>query len=251
MRCLARLYCITAALLLALLPPLPAAAEDGGGLRVLLNHAPPYRIVSRDHGVPRHSGIYVDIAEAAAKRAGLKLAFIEVPYARAFAMMENGEGDMMLGPNRTAERERYLLYLEPALPAEPKAFVIRRNGGPAIADHAALRGLRIAILRGARHSARFDGDGALDRIPVVSYEEALRMLQGGRVDTAIMPELRARWLLRGQIGLNLAAHQEPGEPSHIVLSRRGNGRDAAAALSLALRQMQQAGEIARILALYS
>lgn len=250
MRCLARLSCITAALL-ALLPPLPAAAEDGGDLRVLLNHAPPYRIISRDHAAPRYSGIYVDIAAAAAERAGLSLDFTEVPYARAFAMMENGEGDMMLGPNRTAERERYLLYLEPALPSEPKAFVIRSSGGPAIADHDGLRGLRIATLRGASHSARFDGDAALDRIPVVSYEEALRMLQGGRVDTAIMPELRARWLLRGQTGLGLASHHEPGEPSYIVLSRQSAGRDAATALSRALQQMQQAGEIARILALYS
>src|SRR3546814_12851251 len=96
---------------------------------------------------------------------------MQVPYARAFAMMQNGEGDLMLGPNRTPEREAYLLYLEPALPAEPKVFVVRQNG-PVIARRDDLRGLRIATLRGAHYTTDFDGDAALVRVPGVGYATA-------------------------------------------------------------------------------
>ncbi|MFC3675268.1 substrate-binding periplasmic protein [Ferrovibrio xuzhouensis] len=194
-------------LCLALLPQRLLAA-DGPVLQVLLNDAPPYRIIDDSTRPPRYSGIYVDIARTAAARAGVRLDFMQVPYARAFAMMQNGEGDLMLGPNRTPEREAYLLYLDPALPAEPKVFVVRQNG-PVIARRDDLRGLRIATLRGAHYTADFDGDAALVRVPVVDYETALRMLGGGRVETAIMPEMRARWLLREQPGLRLAGYRIP------------------------------------------
>lgn len=219
-------------------------------LHVLLNEAPPYRIVTHRNGAPEFSGIYVDIARAMAARAGVELSFEPVPYARAFAMMQNGEGDLMLGPNRTTERAAYLRYLEPALPAEAKVFVVR-PGGAQVARHDDLRGLRIATLRGAHYATDFDADTTLNRVPVVDYETALRMLDGGRVDAAIMPEMRARWLLREQPGLRLAAWRIPGEPSYIVMAQRSPHLALADTLEAALRQVQAAGEFARILALYS
>src|SRR3546814_6799903 len=65
------------------------------------------------------------------------------------------------------------LFRSPALPAEPKVFVVRQNG-PVIAHRDDLRGLRIATLRGAHYTADFDGDAALVRVPVVDYETAPR-----------------------------------------------------------------------------
>src|SRR3546814_7218471 len=85
--------------------------------------APPYRIIDGSTRPPRDSSIYVVIARTAAARAGVRLDFIQVPYAGAFAMMQNGDGDLMLGPNRTPEREAYLLYLDPALPEIGRAHV--------------------------------------------------------------------------------------------------------------------------------
>jgi polar amino acid transport system substrate-binding protein len=237
-------------LCLALLPPRLLAAEGPVSLHVPINEAPPYRIIAHKSGAVEFSGIYVDIARAMAARAGAALSFEPVPYARAFAMMQNGEGDLMLGPNRTPAREAYLHYLEPALPAEPKAFVLRA-ASPDIADYDSLRGLRIATLRGAHYTAAFDADGSLVRVPVVDYETALRMLEGGRVDTAIMPEMRARWMLRGQAGLRLAAFRIPGDLSYIAMARRSPHISLAPQFEAALRQMRDAGEIARILALYS
>src|SRR3546814_1419285 len=72
-------------LCLALLPQRLLAA-DGPVLQVLLNDAPPYRIIDDSTRPPRYSGIYVDIARTAAARAGVRLDFMQVPYARAFAM---------------------------------------------------------------------------------------------------------------------------------------------------------------------
>lgn len=219
--------------------------------RVLINDAPPYRIVSRALGDEGHSGIYVDILRALAVETGLRPHFIEAPFARGFPMMQAGAADIMLGPNRTPEREAYLLYLDPPLPAERKIFITRPQG-PRIARYEDLRGLRIAVLRGARYASRFDGDATLEKIPVADYDAALRLLGGDRVDAAIMPEQQARWLLRWQqLNWPLSPYRIEGSPSYIVLSRASPLVTRAAELEAALRRLQEKGEIARILLLYS
>lgn len=238
---------------LCLLPALPVAAfaQVMPEARVLINDAPPYRIVApAGGGRNSYTGIYVDILRAAAAEAGIGLRFIETPYARGFAMMEAGDADIMLGPNRTPEREAYLLYLDPALPAEPKAVVLRPGALP-VATYDDLRGLRIAVLRGARYFPRFDADETMTRIPTGDYESALRLLSGDRADAVIIPELQARWLLR-RLGANLqfAEFRAPGEPSHIVLARNSPLPGIAGRLEAALRRLQRDGEIARILKLY-
>ncbi len=219
--------------------------------RVLINDAPPYRIISRARGDDGHSGIYVDILRALAAETGLTLRFIEAPFARGFPMMQAGEADIMLGPNRTPERERYLLYLDPPLPAEPKVFITRPQG-PRITRHEDLRGLRIAVLRGARYASRFDGDAALEKVPVGDYDSALRLLGGERVDAVIMPEQQARWLLRWQqLNWPLSPYRIEGQPSYIAISRYSALAARADMLQAALRRLQEKGEIARILQLYS
>lgn len=229
-------------------PPVQATSSEA---RVLINDAPPYRIVSRALGDEGHSGIYVDILRALAAETGLRPHFIEAPFARGFPMMRAGEADIMLGPNRTPEREAYLLYLDPPLPAERKIFITRPQG-PRIARYEDLRGLRIAVLRGARYASRFDGNATLEKIPVADYDAALRLLGGERVDAAIMPEQQARWLLRWQqLNWPLSPYRIEGSPSYIVLSRASPLVTRAAELEAALRRLQDKGEIARILQLYS
>ncbi len=240
--------------LLAPAASLPARAQTTAApdaARVLISDAPPYRIVSRVAGKPVYSGIYVDILRAVAAEAGLALDFIETPYVRGFPMMRGGEADIMMGPNRTPEREKYLLYLDPPLPAEPKAFVTRAQG-PRITRYEDLRGLRIATLRGARYADRFDADATLEKVPAADYDAALRLLGGERVDAVIMPEQQARWLLRWQqLNWPLAPYRIEGQPSYLVLARSSPLVARAAELAAILRRLQERGEVERILQLYS
>lgn len=232
-------------LLFGMLAAFGAAAAERN--RVLINHAPPYRIAE---GGPI-GGLYVEIYRAAAARAGLPPPdFQAVPLARAFRMMEAGEGDVMLGPNRTAEREAYLIFLDEPLDAEPKALVI----GAAAADIASydqLRGLRVGVLRGANYFQPFDSDAAIGKEVLTAYEQGLRMVAGGRVDAVIVPERQAVWLLRAEnLPLRLATFRAPGTPSHIVIARRSPLITRRAGLEAALRSLRQDGTLDAILARY-
>ena len=90
------------AVISALAAPAMAGAD---AVTVVVNHAPPYRIVKRQSGQFEISGKYVDFAREMARRAALTLEFKVVPFQRALKMMEEGRAALMLGPNRTAERE--------------------------------------------------------------------------------------------------------------------------------------------------
>jgi len=219
-------------------------------VRVLINDAPPYRIVQTTDGVSVYSGIYVDILRLVAEQAGLQLEFSELPFARAFRVMEAGGADVMLGPNRSAEREAYLQYLEPPLPREPKIFLQYRLTSP-IRAYDDLSGRSIAVLRGARYFDRFDADTTLNRMPVDDYVSALRLVTMGRVDTVVIPELQALWLLR-QTGLPLqiAPYRERGRDSYIVLSRASPLMAQRARIEAALRRVLAGEGLRRILQRY-
>ena len=218
--------------------------------RVLINDAPPYRIVGAANGMPQYSGIYIDILRQVAAETGLQLEFRELPFARAFRVMQEGGADIMLGPNRSVERETYLRYLEPPLPQEPKIFLQVRTAAP-IKRYEDLRGRQIAILRGASYFDRFDADPDLVRVPVDDYTAALRLTTVGRVDATIMPELQALWLLR-QTGFQLqpAPYRVPGRNSYIVVARKSPLLLEVPRMEAALRRIVANGAVRRILQHY-
>lgn len=239
--------CRIALAALLLCAALPARGEIA---RVLINDAPPYRIVASANGGPYYTGIYIDILRQIADEVGLTLEFVDLPFARAFRAMQAGDGDIMLGPNRSPERETYLSYLDPPLPREPKVFVQQRRADP-VRRYEDLAGKRIGVLRGATYFDRFDADAALVKQPFDDYTAALRLVAVGRIDMAAMPELQALWLLR-QTGFSLvlSPYRVPGRDSYIVLSRRSALLAKASALEAALRRLQQEGRIDRILQRY-
>ena len=209
--------------------PLEAAA-----LRIAVNDAPPYRIVNP----PFFGGYYIELIQAAGKLAGLELQFIGVPLKRAFQMLENGEADLILGPNRTPEREQFLLFLDNAsFPAEDKVFIVAR---PEMVIHALsdLQGKRIDVLAGAAYHPDIDRAGLLNKHELNSYSQGLQRLLRNRSDLVIIPEAQADYLLRE---LKLSLIKSPfhlrGTPSYLAWSRRTYDAPTALKLATGLQQV--------------
>lgn len=217
---------------------------------VAINHAPPYRIVQEGEEGSAHSGFYVDIMREAATRAGIDLEFKVVPFKRALVLLERGEADIMLGPNRTVEREAYLDYLDVEISREAKVFYLREDE-PDIVDYADLAGRRIAVLRGAKYFDQFDSDEDLEKVKLASYATAIRVVEGGRVDALIMPELQGDYLLKehGQ-PLRKSTYSVPGRPSYIAVSKRSPLQESRESLLRALRSMDEDGTTAAIISRY-
>ena len=200
---------------LFLVIPLVSAAEDNLSVTVGINHAPPYRVVT-DEGV---SGLYVEVFNEIAQRIGWKVGYVEAPFRRLLRMMEEGYIDIMLGPLKTSEREKVMAFVAPVFPPERKLFFYHREENRVTA-YDDLYGMKIGVLSGASYFEKFDTDGELSKEPIARYESLMRMLEMGRVDVVVAPELVGRYTVN-QLGIDVSEspYQVPGEHSYIAISR--------------------------------
>lgn len=214
-------------LFLNLFPPTQAAP-----LRVVVNHAPPYRIID----APHYTGYYIDLLKLGAAEAGLELEFVSVPLKRAFQMLEHGEADLLLGPNRTPEREKFLVFLREApFPAEDKVFIVA-HPAQLIRNLADLQHKRIDVLAGAVYHPDIDRAGELHKHELKSYEQGLQRLMRDRSDVVIMPEAQADWLIHSlQLPLLKSPFHLRGSPSFIAWSRVTFNAELARRLTLGMQ----------------
>jgi polar amino acid transport system substrate-binding protein len=220
---------------------LPLAASERT-LLVVGEHAPPFRIFQGEDC----SGIYCDTMSELARRIGVKLRFFEAPSLRALAMMQFGKADIMLGPNRTAARERYLDYLDATFPPVRKAIFLRPDSPP-IDGYADLDGRLVSMEAGKRYMSSLPGEPNYRIDLVADAATALRKLAAGRSDAAVMPELEGDLFIR-QYGLALvkASYFIEGRPSYIVMSKKSANTDLEASIQRALGEMRGDGSLQRI-----
>ncbi len=198
-------------------------ATSARELVVALNHAPPYRIVEATPNGPSYSGIYIDVVREAARRAGVELGFEVVPFKRALYLLEHGVADLMLGPNRTDERQEYMYYFDAALPNEPKAIYI----GERYPDVHVVRDLNnktVGVLRGTNYAWQLDEARDVHLVEAADYGTLFKMLDLHRINALIVPELQAIEQIKqgGPYRIRKSDLILPGQPSFIALSR-GSG----------------------------
>ncbi|WP_020408462.1 substrate-binding periplasmic protein [Hahella ganghwensis] len=215
-------------------------------VRVAVNNAPPYRIID-DSQV---GGLYIDIFNALADRLRWHVIYEEVPFPRALHMMEFGQADIMLGPIRRPEREAFMDYSIPAFPPERKLFLVKSQE-QLIHSYQDLKDKNIGTLRGSVYFIRFDRDKSLTKIEGSNYRNLLRMLEFGRLDTVIIPELLAV-ALQKEMGLQFLAspYTIPGETSYITLSRKSLLKEHVREIKEALDQLKSDQTYSRLVDKY-
>lgn len=222
------------------------ASPPAGPCRVVGSADPPYRLFQ---GPGQVGGLYFELLMAAAERAGWPLHFDEMPQSRALLELRQGTADLMVGPLRHPERERYLTYSRIALPAEDKSVYTR---GRSVRELGDLHGLVVGVQRGKRYGAAFDALQDIRRTELSDYGVALRMLELGRLDAVIAPERQAD-LVRTQLGLTLVHKQPlvlPGDTPYVVVGKSSPWRARLPELERGFDAIQKDGTWARILSRY-
>ncbi|WP_286714122.1 transporter substrate-binding domain-containing protein [Marinobacter sp. tcs-11] len=202
-----------------------------------VDHSPPYRIIEPS----RKTGLYLDIFEEIADRLGWRVEYREAPFRRVLLLMRRGEVDVMLGPLRTEEREEFMTFVAPAFPPERRLFFYL-NEQNRIERYSDLQGKTIGILEGARYFTRFDRDQALKKESAAHYENLMKMLQRGRVDVVVAPELVGQYTLRALgIDASISPFFVPGERSWIAVSEQSPARKYAEDIRAALKLIEREG----------
>ena len=232
---------LTAALLMVLV--FPAWAQQGTEtvepltITVGANHAPPYRILEGGE----RTGLYVEIFEEIAERLGWEVHYREAPFRRVLRMVQQGEVDVMLGPLETDERSELMEFVAPAFPPERRLFFYL-NKEYRIDRYADLYGRAIGVLEGASYFPRFDDDEDLLKEPAPRYENLMLMLQKGRVDVVIAPELVGLYAVE-KLGLDIEVSPffVPGERSYIAVAKNSPVIQYADDIRAALKLIEMEG----------
>ena len=232
---------LTAALLMVLV--FPAWAQQGTEtvepltITVGANHAPPYRILQGGE----RTGLYVEIFEEIAERLGWEVHYREAPFRRVLRMVQQGEVDVMLGPLETEERAELMEFVAPAFPPERRLFFYL-NKEHRIERYADLYSRAIGVLEGASYFPRFDDDEDLLKEPAPRYENLMLMLQKGRVDVVIAPELVGLYAVE-KLGLDVEVSPffVPGERSYIAVAKNSPVIQYADDIRAALKLIEMEG----------
>lgn len=210
------------------------------------NHAPPFRIIENG----QFAGIYFDIMTEIGKRLDVVVEYKEVPFTRALKLMESGAADIMLGPNRTSERETYMIYTNATIGKADKAFYSRSEQNQ-IETYEDLQGKDILVHRGKVYFERFDEDDSLNKQPVNSYQDAIRIMSRGRGDVIIMPEQEGDYLLnQASVKLFKSPYRVPGNASYITISRKSALTGMQEAIEQTFIEIQNDGLVEEILSRY-
>ena len=129
-------------------------------------------------------GLGVDVLRVLAARAGDTVRFNIYPWPRAQAMVERAQADILIGPYRSAARERQFAFVDLPFYRDRLVFYARRQADARWqGEFGPLKGVRIAAVRGWHYGPRFDqARPLLDISEVPQLDNGLQMLLHGRID---------------------------------------------------------------------
>lgn len=193
------------------------------------------------------TGVAVDFAALLSSASGQAIIPRAVPFARAIAMLNSGEADLMIAIAASSD---------PSLPpplatvgTEDVVIVAPRGANYASAD--ALCGRQIALLRRASFARSLHA--CIARYETNSYEQGLRMLRQGRVDGVAGVRSSMEYAIR-QFGLKSSDFGAPlvvGQADiSLYLSEHAATPQLAARLQQACAQLLRQKQMQALIAQY-
>jgi len=198
-----------------------------------------------------NNGLASDLVVTALGRAGYASTYAQVPWPRAVRGLQQDIYDVLINAWYTDERKVYGHYSEPYLVNRIR-FLQRKGADIHFAQLSDLYPYSIAVVRDYAYSPAFGQDARLNKVEVVSFELAARMLHARRVQLTLEDELVARYQLsRSLAGIRQQLEFLPQPLSenglHILISRKHpQHRQIADAFNRAIEAMRADGSYAQI-----
>ena len=236
-------------LLTILLLTATAASSLAQKVIVPVSDYPPWRIVNNTNDI---SGINVDITNALLQKLGLEATYVIRPWKRAQRMMKKGTADLMSGLLKHADREKFMIYLDPPYKTHSsKAFYVLKDSSTKITSYDDLYKYRIGVTLGTKFFPKFDHDENLKKDMGKDATNNFKKLEVGRIDTLILTETVGDYL-RYKLGYKDTIEKADyvyNKPLavYFAVSKKSPLAQRVPELNTALKMMLETGEIQNII----
>lgn len=196
-------------------------------------------------------GYNIDLAKALAAKLNMKIEFLACPVARCFAMMKNGQADILMDINKTPERQTYLSYLPPYRnQVEPLRFFTRKKDNITIENQRDLATLSIGAIRGTSYSDKLKQAENITIVQLTTKNQLIKMLYLGRIDAFIEREesllsLPVYQQYRNEF-VTSAWHYSNVTPTYLAVSKKSPFNNNVLLIAEKLNEMKHDGTIDKI-----
>ncbi len=236
------------ALVLLLSPALVQAQQT---VVVAFSEYPPYKMIVDG----KHTGIDIDILQEIGKQMDLTFEFKNGTLEECLEMIKQGEADLMTSLLRRAEREPYMLYVQPRYRARSdRVFYVLKNNQKSIRKYDDLKTLKIGVKGGANYAQSFDNDKELNKLPAQSIKINIAKLVAGQIDTFITTDTEGDYWIK-TLGLQDRITQAPFkfqqlDPIHMGISKKSAFAKESKKFGRILKNLVDKGTVQRTVEKY-
>jgi polar amino acid transport system substrate-binding protein len=196
-------------------------------------------------------GIEIDLMDRLAKKLSLQATFLKCPWNRCLIMMRQGSVDVMPYLLKTADREEYMLYVDPPYQIHSeKCFFVKKGNAKLIQKYEDLYSLNVGVQKGAAYFSPFDSDEAIPKMTVIEEKLLFPMLLRDRFHTFVgaCQPLNYIALKSGYLDRVEAADYKflSPNPAHIAISRKSRLISRASEVEQVIKNLVESDELTRI-----
>ncbi|WP_448374667.1 basic amino acid ABC transporter substrate-binding protein [Fervidobacterium sp.] len=179
---------------------------------------PPFEFVDEKNQVV---GFDVDIANELAKRLGVKLEIVNLPFDSLIPALQQGKIDMIIaGMTITAERAKVVDFSKSYFEAN-QAIVVRKDGKFEPKKLEELAGKKVAVQLGTTGDLVVSDISGINVVRFQKFTDAFLELQNGRVDAVVLDEAPAKAYVKKFPKFSISAVVDTGETYGIAV-KKGN-----------------------------
>ncbi|MCX7653823.1 MAG: basic amino acid ABC transporter substrate-binding protein [Fervidobacterium sp.] len=179
---------------------------------------PPFEFVDEKNQVV---GFDIDIANELAKRLGVKLEIVSLPFDSLIPALLQGKIDLIIaGMTITEERAKVVDFSKPYFEAN-QAIVVRKDGKFEPKKFEELVGKKVAVQLGTTGDLVVSDINGINVVRFQKFTDAFLELQNGRVDAVVLDEAPAKAYVKKFPKFVISAVVDTGETYGIAV-KKGN-----------------------------
>ncbi|MGQ9855237.1 MAG: basic amino acid ABC transporter substrate-binding protein [Fervidobacterium sp.] len=179
---------------------------------------PPFEFVDEKNQVV---GFDIDIANELAKRLGVKLEVVNLPFDSLIPALQQGKIDLIIaGMTITEERAKVVDFSKPYFEAN-QAIVVRKGSDFSPKSFDALVGKKVAVQLGTTGDLVVSEIKGIEVVRFQKFTDAFLELQNGRVDAVVLDEAPAKAYVKKFPKFTISTVVDTGETYGIAV-RKGN-----------------------------